>query len=194
MLEEHGVFEQSREELRAKGVWRDVKQRRCALIFCWRAGFVKESKTPMVDVKDIKEPVATLQETLAEEGATSEAEAPFAEVRVTKEVEAGSIASKALAEEDQIVQEKLELPLVESESIAEAHGKALVIAEKSLPAEKPTETNAAKVAYGVELEVPATLEEVTVPSAEEETAPTPNIEEAEATPIVGEKVVERSVA
>jgi hypothetical protein len=54
---------------------------------------------------------------------------------VTKEAEAGPIAS----EEDQIAQEKFELPLVESEPIAEAHGlesEASVIAEKSLPAEE----------------------------------------------------------
>jgi hypothetical protein len=99
----------------------------------------EESETPVVDVKDIKEPVAALQETLSEEGATSEAEAPFAEVKVTKEAEAGPTASEVLAEEDQIVQEKFELPLVESEPIAEAHGlepEAPVIAEKSLPAEE----------------------------------------------------------
>jgi hypothetical protein len=75
------------------------------------------------------------KETLAEEGAASEAEAPFAEVKVTEEVEVGPTA----AEEDQIAQEKFELPLVESEPIAEAHGlesEASVIAEKSLPTEE----------------------------------------------------------
>jgi hypothetical protein len=75
------------------------------------------------------------KEILAEEGATSEAEAPFAEVKVTEEVEVGPTA----AEEDQIAQEKFELPLVESEPIAEAHGlesEASVIAEKSLPTEE----------------------------------------------------------
>ena len=97
----------------------------------------EESKTPVVDVKDIMEPVDALQETLAEEGATSKAAAPFLQVKVTKEAVAGPTASKVLAE-DQIVQEKFELPLVKSNPIPEARGlepKAPVIAEKSLPAE-----------------------------------------------------------
>jgi hypothetical protein len=93
----------------------------------------------VVDVKDIKEPVAALQKILAEEGATSEAEAPFAEVKVTKEAKARPIPYEVLVEEDQIVQEKLELPLVKLEPIAEAHGlesEAPVIAKKSLLVEK----------------------------------------------------------
>jgi hypothetical protein len=82
-----------------------------------------------------KDEASVGKETLAEEGATSEAEAPFAEVKVTEEVEAGP----TVAEEDQIAQEKFELPLVESEPIVEAHGlesEASIIAEKSLPTEE----------------------------------------------------------
>jgi hypothetical protein len=69
----------------------------------------------------------------------SEALAALKEVKVTKEVEAGPIPYEVLVEEDQIVQEKLELPLVKLEPIVEAHGlepEAPVIAEKPLLAEK----------------------------------------------------------
>jgi hypothetical protein len=53
--------------------------------------------------------------------------------------------------------------------------------EQLAPVEK-----AAKVAHGVEPEVPTALEQVTAPSAEEEAAPNPSVEEAEVIPIVEE--------
>jgi heat shock protein 1/8 len=56
-------------------------------------GRLFEDKTPGVE-----DEASAGKETLAEEGATSEAEAPFAEVKVTEEVEAGPTS----AEEDQI--------------------------------------------------------------------------------------------